>query len=109
MGIRLDVADELPDSVIELMRSSLKEGNPDRVLLGEVWEDATTKQSYGTKRQYALGKGLDTVMNYPFKNAVLGFLNGYSTAKEFAEFSAFPAVKLSAADVLCTDEPRFEP
>lgn len=86
MGIRLDVADELPDSVIELMRSSLKEGNPDRVLLGEVWEDATTKQSYGTKRQYALGKGLDTVMNYPFKNAVLGFLNGYSTAKELQNF-----------------------
>lgn len=86
MGIRLDVADELPDDVIQLMRTSLKSDNPDRVLLGEVWEDATTKESYGTKRQYALGKGLDTVMNYPFKNAVLAFLQGHTTAEELSLF-----------------------
>lgn len=86
MGIRLDVADELPDNVIELMRTAWKADNPDRVLLGEVWEDATTKESYGAKRQYALGRGLDTVMNYPFKNAALSFLQGHSTAEELANF-----------------------
>lgn len=86
MGIRLDVADELPDNVIELMRTAWKADNPDRVLLGEVWEDATTKESYGAKRQYALGRGLDTVMNYPFKNAALAFLQGHSTADELANF-----------------------
>ena len=86
MGIRLDVADELPDNVIELMRSAWKADNPDRVLLGEVWEDATTKESYGAKRQYALGRGLDTVMNYPFKNAVLAFLLGNSTAEALVNF-----------------------
>ena len=86
MGIRLDVADELPDNVIELMRTALKDGDPDRVLLGEVWEDATTKESYGAKRRYALGRGLDTVMNYPFKNAVLSFLQGGGTAEELVNF-----------------------
>ena len=86
MGIRLDVADELPDDVIEMMRTSLKAGDPDRVLLGEVWEDATTKESYGGKRTYALGKGLDTVMNYPFKNAVLSFLQGKTDAEALVNF-----------------------
>ena len=30
-------------------------------------EDVITKESYGTKRKYALGKGLDSAMNYPLK------------------------------------------
>ena len=75
-GFRLDVADELPDETIERMRVSLKREAPDNFLLGEVWEDATTKQSYGKLRTYALGKGLDSVMNYPFAGAVTEFLQG---------------------------------
>lgn len=85
-GIRLDVADELPDEVIALMRTILKGQSKENVLLGEVWEDATTKQSYGCNRQYALGKGLDSVMNYPFKNACISFLRGESDAFALAEF-----------------------
>ncbi len=75
-GFRLDVADELPDEIIELMRSSVKGENTDNILLGEVWEDATIKESYGRKRRYALGSSLDSVMNYPFTNGVLDFLKG---------------------------------
>jgi glycosidase len=73
-GFRLDVADELPDDTIEKMRAALKHNGQDHVLLGEVWEDATTKQSYGMPRTYALGRGLDSVMNYPFTNMVVDFL-----------------------------------
>lgn len=73
-GYRLDVADELPDEVIELMRKAIKGENPDSFLLGEVWEDATTKQAYGKHRTYALGRGLDSVMNYPLRNAIVDFL-----------------------------------
>ena len=36
-----------------------------------MWEDATTKFGFDHRRTYLLGKGLDSVMNYPFKNAVL--------------------------------------
>lgn len=85
-GFRLDVADELPDSVIELMRRATKLKNPEKVLLGEVWEDATTKESYGQKRTYALGKGLDSVMNYPFRNAVIAWLTGWNPGKDVADF-----------------------
>ncbi len=73
-GWRLDVADELPDDVLAMIRQSAKEEKPDAVILGEVWEDAVTKFSYGSRRKYALGSALDTVMNYPFRSAVLDFL-----------------------------------
>lgn len=85
-GFRLDVADELPDEVIELMRTALKAENRENVLLGEVWEDATTKRSYGANRRYALGKGLDSVMNYPFKEAVIAFLLSQIGAPELENF-----------------------
>lgn len=73
-GFRLDVADELPDDFIELIRRAVKRHGEDKLLLGEVWEDATDKVSYGVHRTYLLGRGLDTVMNYPFKDAILHFL-----------------------------------
>ena len=85
-GWRLDVADELPDEVIDLMRRSVKRADADALLLGEVWEDATTKISYGVRRRYALGHGLDSVMNYPFRVAMLDFALGRKDAREFRDF-----------------------
>ena len=73
-GFRLDVADELPDSFIEKIRLAVKAHGQDSYLLGEVWEDASTKEAYGQRRTYLLGRGLDAVMNYPFKNAILDYL-----------------------------------
>ena len=72
-GFRLDVADELPDIFIDELRARLKETKPDALLMGEVWEDATTKHSYGSRRRYLLGSQFDSVMNYPFANAILDF------------------------------------
>ena len=84
-GWRLDVADELPDDVLRGMRSAAKETDPDSVLLGEVWEDAVTKVSYGERRQYALGDALDSVMNYPLRDGLVAFLTGRSTARALAD------------------------
>ena len=77
-GWRLDVADELPDFFIESLREAAKAENPDSLILGEVWEDASNKESYGHRRKFLLGKQLDTVMNYPFRDAILGFFTGSS-------------------------------
>jgi len=73
-GWRLDVADELPDGFIDALRHRVKSTDPDAIVLGEVWEDATNKESYGHRRRYLLGRQLDSVMNYPFRNAILDFL-----------------------------------
>ena len=72
-GFRLDVADELPDIFIDELHNVLKKTKKDAVLIGEVWEDASNKHSYGHRRRYLLGDQFDSVMNYPFANAVLDF------------------------------------
>ena len=82
----MDVADELPDNVLALIRQSSKEEKPDAVILGEVWEDCVLKESYGYRRNYALGYSLDTVMNYPFRSNVLAFLHGYIDAYALRDF-----------------------
>ena len=74
-GWRLDVADELPDEFIEYIREAIKSEDPEALLLGEVWEDASNKESYGSRRRFLYGKELDSVMNYPFRDAILGFLD----------------------------------
>ena len=73
-GWRLDVADELPDHFLDELRTAVKAADPDALILGEVWEDASNKQSYGHRRRYLLGDQLDSVMNYPFRTAVLEFI-----------------------------------
>ena len=75
-GWRLDVADELPDETLELIRIAVKSVAPDAPIVGEVWEDAVVKESYGKRRRYALGCSLDSVMNYPFRFAMLDFIHG---------------------------------
>lgn len=73
-GYRLDVADELPDEFIVRIREAVKQKNPDALVLGEVWEDASNKIAYSRRRKYFQGKELDSVMNYPIKDAIINFV-----------------------------------
>ena len=84
-GWRLDVADELPDEFIADIKSAAVAERPEALVLGEVWEDASNKVSYGKLRSYLLGDELDSAMNYPFRTAVLDFLLGKMSAKDAAE------------------------
>ena len=79
-GFRLDVADELPDDFIEKLRTAVKSHGADKLLIGEVWEDATTKEAFGRRRTYLRGRGLDATMNYPFRAAAIDFVRGRDTA-----------------------------
>lgn len=73
-GWRLDVADELPDGFLDALRNRVKQTDPDALIIGEVWEDATNKFAYGVRRRYLLGNQLDSVMNYPWRNAVIDYV-----------------------------------
>lgn len=75
-GWRLDVADELPDEFLDRIRLAVKAEGEDKYLLGEVWEDASNKISYGSRRRFLRGSQLDSVMNYPFANAIIDFVCG---------------------------------
>ena len=71
---RLDVADELPMDMLREIRKQAKAEKPDSVVLGEVWEDASHKEVWGETRCYCTGDTLDSVMNYPLREALLAFL-----------------------------------
>lgn len=75
-GWRLDVADELPDSFLDKIRLAVKAEGKQNYLLGEVWEDATNKISYGIRRRFLRGRQLDSVMNYPLAEAIITFVRG---------------------------------
>ncbi len=74
-GWRLDVADELSDDFLDELRETVKDAsNGEALIIGEVWENAADKIAYGKRRRYFRGRQLDSVMNYPFRNAILGLL-----------------------------------
>ncbi len=75
-GFRLDVADELPASFLSLLKKRIREIRPDALLMGEVWEDASNKVAYGRRCRYFTDSVLDSVMNYPFRTAILNFVRG---------------------------------
>ncbi len=70
-GWRLDVADELPSAFLTELVAAAKEEKPDALILGEVWEDASNKTAYEERKNYFRGDRLDSVMNYPLKNAII--------------------------------------
>lgn len=77
-GYRLDVADELPDQFLDNLNKCVKKHGKEKIIIGEVWEDASNKESYGVKRRYLLGEQLDSVMNYPFRSAIMNYVLGGS-------------------------------
>lgn len=75
-GWRLDVIDELPAKFSRAFYKEVKNRDPDGVVIGEVWEDASNKVAYDVQREYLCGGEMDSAMNYPFRKNVLEFLLG---------------------------------
>ena len=80
-GWRLDVVDELPDFFVEKIRNAVKKVNDNAIIIGEVWENASNKIAYGKRRRYFQGKELDSVMNYPLKDAIISFVRNGNVYK----------------------------
>ncbi len=74
-GWRLDVVDELSQPFLEKITAKAKTYG-DIAVIGEVWEDASTKEAYSEKRNYLFGKQLDGVMNYPYRTAIINYVKG---------------------------------
>jgi len=113
-GFRLDVADELPNEFLVLLKKRMRKIKPDSLLMGEVWEDASNKYAYGQLRRYFVDGELDSIMNYPFRTAILQFLRGHdqgynlkNTVMTIAE-NYPPQVLLSNMNLLSShDSPRI--
>lgn len=94
-GWRLDVVDELPDPFVKGLVAGSKETDPDSVIIGEVWEDASRKVSYGVLREYFGGEELDGAMNYPLRQLLLDYLLGHTdshgaTHRLFSLYENYP-------------------
>ncbi len=76
-GWRLDVVDELSSPFVERITQQAK-SHGDIAVIGEVWEDASTKVAYSEPRNYLFGKQLDGVMNYPYRTAIIDYVKGGS-------------------------------
>ncbi|MDR2568885.1 MAG: glycoside hydrolase family 13 protein [Oscillospiraceae bacterium] len=70
-GWRLDVVDEIPDSLLDPLCVAMRRENKDVYIAGEVWEDASHKIAYSARRRYFLGGQLSSVTNYPLKHAII--------------------------------------
>jgi glycosidase len=87
-GWRLDVVDEVPDAMLDKIVSSAKAADSQSVIIGEVWEDASNKIDYGVRRRFFGGRQLDSVMNYPLRNAIIAFIkDGNEYALKAATFN----------------------
>ncbi len=72
-GWRLDVSDEVAHSFWKEFRNRLKAIKKDVFIIGEVWHQATP---------WLMGDEFDSVMNYPFRKAVLDFFVTRSADRE---------------------------
>lgn len=87
-GWRLDVVDELSSDFVKKIRTAIKRHGGEKVVIGEVWEDASTKTSYGESREYLFGQELDGIMNYSFRTAIVDYIktaDAYSFAASVNE------------------------
>ena len=112
-GWRLDVADELSDKFLENFRKRVKAEDKDAVIIGEVWENGTNKISYSERRKYFQGSQLDSVMNYPIREAMIKLfrdkdINSFTNEVRVLNFQYPDFIKNRLMNLLSThDTERF--
>ena len=84
-GFRLDVVDELPDAFVLKLKNRMREINPNALLIGEVWEDASNKRAYSISRRYFVDAELDSVMNYPWRTGIIRYVLGEDDGSALGE------------------------
>lgn len=84
-GFRLDVVDELPDEFVNKLKKRIRQIKPDALLIGEVWEDASNKRTYGKSRRYFVDAELDSTMHYPWRKAIINYVLGKDDGTELGE------------------------
>lgn len=79
-GWRLDVCDEVDHDFWRAFKKTVKEANHDAVIIGEIMHEATS---------FLKGDQLDSIMNYPFKGAMIDFFAKRSiSVQQFSEILA---------------------
>jgi neopullulanase len=89
-GWRLDVPEEIDDAPFwQEFRRTVKEGNPDAYIVGEIWHEA---------REWLQGDRFDAVMNYVFSRLALGFFGAETLNTDYRP-GGYTLVELDARDL----------
>ncbi len=96
-GWRLDVMDNLSHGFMRRIREAVKAADPDALVLGEQWHDTSA---------WLLGDEADSTMNYRFRRAVIGLLNGDTPDLDGAIVGLTPTQFASRMEGVLEDYPR---
>jgi glycosidase len=96
-GWRLDVMDNLSHGFMHRIREAVKQTNPDALILGEQWLDSSA---------WLLGDEADSTMNYRFRRAVIGLINGDTADLDGAIVGLSPSQFVSRMAGLMEDYPK---
>lgn len=96
-GWRLDVMDNLSHGFMRKIRAAVKETDPDALVLGEQWLDTSP---------WLLGDEADSTMNYRFRRAVIGLINGDTADLDGAIVGLSPSQFASRMEGLMEDYPK---
>jgi hypothetical protein len=95
-GWRLDVMNEIGHGFLRALRRAAKDTNTDSLVMGEEWGDASP---------WLLGGEADGVMNYRFRRAVIGLVNGDTADLDGSIAGISPSQFASAMDGVREDYP----
>ena len=95
------MADELSDGFLDALRARVRACDSQAMIYGEVWEDASNKIAYSYRRRYLRGRQLDSVMNYPLRDAVVAYIrDGNAQALAHCVNTVYRHYPKAAADTL---------
>ncbi|OGN87910.1 MAG: hypothetical protein A2X23_12600 [Chloroflexi bacterium GWC2_73_18] len=95
-GWRLDVMNEMSHPLLRRLRAAVKETDPDALIIGEEWGDTSA---------WLLGSEADTTMNYRFRRAGIGLINGDTADPDGAIGGLTPSAFASAMEGVREDYP----
>jgi glycosidase len=95
-GWRLDVMDNMSHGFLRKIREATKAADPEALVLGEQWLDSSA---------WLLGDQADSTMNYRFRRAVIGLVNGETADLDGAISGLTPAQFASRMESVKEDYP----
>ena len=96
-GWRLDVMDNMSHGFVRKIREATKAADPEALVLGEQWLDSSA---------WLLGDQADTTMNYRFRRAVIGLVNGDTADLDGAIVGLTPSQFASRMASVMEDYPK---
>jgi len=96
-GWRLDVMDNMSHGFLRKIREATKAADPGALVLGEQWLDSSA---------WLLGDQADTTMNYRFRRAVIGLVNGATADLDGAISGLSPSQFAARMESVMEDYPK---